>query len=153
MKLDTLRIFATPLMTFELGREFTKEDIVLVGIIVLVISGDNVGVFVFFNEKDRVGELVEVLDDLVLAVYVSQLVDVLDCLKEAVLVILALIDDESFIEVVAVFESLIVLVNIGESVVVDDTLDVEDIDEEPVEVFDIVELPVIVLVNGIDLVC
>jgi len=100
-----------------------------------------------------VGELVEVLDGLVLEVYVPQLVDVLDCLKEAVVVILALIDDESFIEVVAVFEFLIVLVNIGESVVVDDTLDVEDIDEEPVEVFDIVELPVIVLVNGIDLVC
>lgn len=27
IKLDTLRIFATPLMTFDLGREFTKEEI------------------------------------------------------------------------------------------------------------------------------
>jgi len=27
MKLDTLRIFATPLMTFDIGREFTKEEI------------------------------------------------------------------------------------------------------------------------------
>lgn len=27
MKLDTLRIFATPLMTFELGRDFTKEEL------------------------------------------------------------------------------------------------------------------------------
>ena len=27
MKLDTLKIFATPLMTFDLGREFTKEEL------------------------------------------------------------------------------------------------------------------------------